>query len=116
MNISLAKRYIKVIFWETLVIGILLATLLFTLRERLFGLFTQDKQLIELCLSVMPFFCWYGIIVDSCLQTFQGGVRALGIQNLASIVAICSYYLISLPLAYVFAFVLDLKLLGCWYG
>ena len=71
---------------------------------------------MELSLAVMPFFCWYGIPIDAALQSLQGAVRALGIQTIGSIVAICSYYLVSLPLAYVFAFLLDLKLRGFWYG
>ena len=94
----------------------ILATVLFTAKASIFGLFTKDQELLELCFGVLPFFCWYGIPVDSCLQSFQGGIRALGLQNLASVVAICSYYVISLPLAYVFGFSLGLKLPGCWYG
>ena len=114
MNINLAKRYFKVLFLETFIIGMLVATLLFSLREPLIRLFTDDKELTELCLSVMPFLCWFGIPLDSL--PFTGGIRALGLQNMASVVSICVYYLISLPLGAIFAFGCDLKLNGFWYG
>ena len=45
MNIPLAKRYIKVIFWETLVISMILATVIYTAKAPIFGLFTKDEEL-----------------------------------------------------------------------
>lgn len=105
------------LFVETFIIGLIVATALYASRYQLLELFVNgDQELLDLSLAVMPFFCWYGVPVDAALQTLQGGVRALGIQTIGSVVAICSYYLVSLPLAYVLAFVLDLKLKGFWYG
>lgn len=79
MNIPLAKRYAKIIFCETVAIGILVSILLFTLRERIVGIFTSDPALTSLCLSVFPFYCIYGNNIDSMLMPFQGMIRALGI-------------------------------------
>ena len=43
-------------------------------------------------------------------------VRALGIQTLASIVAVACYYVLSVPLSCVFAFAVDLSIFGLWLG
>ena len=80
MNIALAKRYTKVLFVETFIMGFIIATALFLCRYQILNLFTNgDAELMELSLAVMPFFCYYGIPIDAALQTLQGAVRALGI-------------------------------------
>ena len=80
MDVASAKRYTKVLFVETFIIAMIVATALFTGRYQIFNLFMNgDKELMDLSLAVMPFFCFYGIPIDAALQTLQGAVRALGI-------------------------------------
>lgn len=85
-------------------------------RETVTALFTSDPRLTEITLSMYPFLCLYANLVDSMQMPFQGMVRALGIQTLASLVAVACYYILSVPLSCVFAFVSDLGIFGLWLG
>ena len=50
------------------------------------------------------------------MMTIQGCIRALGLQTKASIIAICCYYIISIPAAALLTFVGGFGNMGLWYG
>ena len=103
LNISLAKRYTRVIICLSLVTSITLLIVLFTSRAAVVNLFTNDQVLIDLCMSVFPVYVVCTSLY-SVLGVYQGCVRALGIQMKTMLVSICCLWGVSIPLSYMFAF------------
>ncbi|RLV93108.1 Ethionine resistance-conferring protein 1 [Spathaspora sp. JA1] len=70
---------------------------------------------IELASTVLIIGAIYQI--NDFLSCCTAGVlRGQGRQMIGGILNLVGYYLIALPSAYVFAFIIDLKLLGLWFG
>lgn len=102
-NVQQAKKYAKTVYFNALAITALVSILVNTYRYEIIALFTSDKTLTSNLLSVISIFCVFNLF-DSMIMTFQGCVRALGIQTQAAIIAIASYYLVSVPMACILAF------------
>lgn len=69
-DISQAKKYAHVIFWESLALGGLVSLMLYLSRHKVTALFTSDPKLTEIALSMYPFLCLCANIVDSMLMPF----------------------------------------------
>ena len=55
-------------------------------------------------------------VTDGGQGFIQGQIRALGAQREAAFIAIGCFYIVSVPLACVFAFWLDWSIYGLWFG
>jgi Na+-driven multidrug efflux pump len=77
------------------------------------GFFTNDPQVIEL--GILPL-RMVGLIqpVLAATMIFAGGLRGAGDTRWPMVVTAGSIWLVRLPLAYLFAVVLDWGLLGAW--
>ena len=115
LNIPMAYRYTKIIFFISMSIGCLVSILLFSLRYEIAHLFTNDPTIVTIMAQVLPIYCIFNI-QDSMTNVVFGCVRALGIQTKAALVTIGCYYIISIPLASILAFVADLGIRGLWIG
>ena len=111
----MARRYTKIIFFISMSIGCLVSILLFSLRYEIAHLFTNDPTIVTIMAQVLPIYCIFNI-QDSMTNVVFGCVRALGIQTKAALVTIGCYYIISIPLASILAFVADLGIRGLWIG
>ena len=50
-----------------------------------------------------------------CIQgSLAGAVRALDVQKQAGYIALAAYYLVAVPLAFLFVFGLDMNVAGLW--
>jgi len=96
-------------------IEIVNAILLFTLRDYIPRMFTKDEDVIEMAASVFPIAAAFQIF-DGIQATSGGVLRGCGRQVLGAAYNFVAYYIIGLPLASVFAFVLDFGLQGLWGG
>ena len=56
------------------------------------------------------------ILFDGLMCYCQGPVRALGLQSKGACISLSSYYIVSVPLAAIFAFWCDWKIYGLWSG
>ncbi len=83
--------------------------------RQLAGLFTTSDEVAVLFLSLIPAFACYQ--VGDCMQTIYANcLRAIEDVKYLIVFAIIAYALISVPLAYTFAFILDGGAAGVWWS
>ncbi|RCK56307.1 Ethionine resistance-conferring protein 1 [Candida viswanathii] len=105
----------KATIYTSLALGLLNCLLLFSFRGMLVRLYTTDKVVIELAKKVLVIGAIYQI--NDCLScATAGALRGQGRQMIGGVMNLIGYYVIALPFAFVFAFVLDFELFGLWMG
>ena len=105
LKIFKAITYFSCVFFGVLCIVFLL------IREPLVKIFTNDEELIELTSNVL-IISFIGQFPDSIQLVFNGVIRGLGKQKIASIITVCVYYIIGLPLAGLLGFTAGLTVYG----
>ncbi|KAH3673347.1 hypothetical protein WICMUC_003707 [Wickerhamomyces mucosus] len=110
---SIISTHSSIIF--ALIVGIFNAIILTIFKYNIVELFTDDEQVIKLASEIIPLGALYQI--NDCLAAITGGIlRGQGRQRLSAYISLVSYYLISLPFGFYFAFGLNFKLFGLWSG
>lgn len=110
-----AKMVSTVSFASSTVLAIFIGFLFFALRHNIGRLFSDDPIVWEY-VSQLSTICGATYI---CLSIFYSAMATLDGQGRAAFVAISFFiggWLVSVPLAYVFAFQLNLDLEGLWYA
>lgn len=97
------------------VISIFNSLLIFFCKKYLIAMFTHDEEVVKLANVVMSVVA-ANQLADSINVIEAGILRGQGRQQLGSYLNLVSYYGIALPLAFVFAFHLDLGLAGLLLG
>jgi MATE family multidrug resistance protein len=95
--------------------GLFNLTMLFTLRNKLPYLFSNDEQVVSIVSAVAPI-CAVMQIFDSLAAMSHGLLRGIGRQAIGSYTNLFSYYLIAIPISFATAFGLQWKLAGLWCG
>jgi MATE family multidrug resistance protein len=119
-------RSAKVSSFATILLGTLYggssAFLLFILRNLWAFLFTSDLEVIMTVVQIMPLVAFYQIC-DGIKAVTSGVLQGCGLQNIGAVINLgwyiefnFSYYGIGLPLAGLFGFYFDYKLVGLWGG
>lgn len=92
-----------------------MTTAILLLGHPLAALFTGDTQVIALVLAMhIPFVCYQ---LGDCLQiTYANSLRAVEDVRCLMPFSLIAYCLISIPLAYIFAFPLQLGAVGIWWS
>ncbi|KAI8927016.1 mate-domain-containing protein [Entophlyctis helioformis] len=91
------------------------ALVLFSARNSLGGLYSNDPEVITIVASVMPLAALFQ--VSDGLGAVGGAVlRGCGRQHLGAYINLAGYYVIGLPVAIVAAFHFSLGLAGLWMG
>lgn len=100
----------------TLCMGILLTTMIVGFRQPIALAFTSDTEVIRIVMTLMLPFVVYQF--GDCTQIiFSNALRGVGKVKYMMIDAIVAYILVSIPLSYVFGFVLaDSSPQGVWWG
>ena len=83
--------------------------------EFLTKLFTNDIELIKICIPVVSILCFFQIF-DGLQVSLSGIFRGLKSTKIVMFSNFIAYWLISLPLGFYFCFKLNMYLLGFWYG
>ncbi len=99
----------------TVVFMALTSVLLLLGRYAIPGLFVKEQEVIDIAARLM--------IIAAVFQIFDG-VQAVGIANLRGIqdvwiptlIAFVSYWIVALPVGYIFGFSLHQGVVGVWYG
>ncbi|KAK7292256.1 hypothetical protein RIF29_08034 [Crotalaria pallida] len=94
------------------ILGLLLTTLG---REKWVRVFTNDSEVLELCMVVLPII---GLCeLANCPQTTSCGIlRGSARPGVGAAINFCSFYLVGAPVAIVLAFVWKLGMVGLCYG
>lgn len=95
--------------------GLVNFSVLFLGRTKIAGIYTQDKNVIQIASGVLAL-AGTNQIFD-CLNIVSAGVlRGQGRQKIGSVLSLVSYYCVALPLASIFAFIFAFEVYGLWYG
>ena len=114
-HVQLAKRICKVTFMISFAIIITVTLSVFIGRFQIARALTTDPELILMVAKVIPFLSLF-YFPDSAQGYLSGPIRALGLQEEASKMVLVAYYIIGIPSAVLFAFKLNLGIIGFWFG
>lgn len=100
-------------FHLILVIAIVLNLIIFLLRHHIGGWFTSSEEVSVMVTSLMlPFFIYqFG---DGLQIAFANALRGIADVKPMMWIAFVAYFIISLPLGYVFGFVMNWGIVGVW--
>jgi MATE family multidrug resistance protein len=110
-----ARKYFVTSLMAIVGMTVILMVLLLCLRWYIPLIYTQQEEVVALCAETIPYFIIM-IFFDYFQSVASGSVRAIGYQKYGSIVSLIGYWFLSIPAAYLFAFTLDLRLIGIWLG
>ncbi|KAI3927238.1 hypothetical protein MKW92_009076 [Papaver armeniacum] len=109
----------KFVVWVTVSISMgtqtAFAVLVFITRYDFPKLFTDDKIVMNEVTNLVPYLC-VTIILCGIQPVLTGMAIGVGWQASIAYVNITTYYLIGLPIGYLFGFKLDWGLRGLWIG
>ncbi|KAF2714890.1 MATE efflux family protein [Pleomassaria siparia CBS 279.74] len=109
----IATRTYVVIF---LIMGLLDATFITSMRNILPQAFSDDPEVISIAASVVPVLAVFQVF-DATTALVNSVLRGLGRQTIGGYVNLFVYYIVAVPLALFLCFGKpDLKLMGLWIG
>ena len=101
--------------WMSFASGIIIITLICVASPQIAAIFTTSSEVTRLFLSFLPAFVCYQI--GDCLQiTYANALRAIAHVRAMMLYAFIAYCLVSIPLAYIFAFPLGMGAVGIWWS
>ena len=101
--------------WMSLTSGIIIITLICVFSSPIASIFTTSSEVTHLFLSFLPAFVCYQI--GDCLQiTYANALRAIAHVRAMMLYAFIAYCLVSIPLAYIFAFPHGMGAAGIWWS
>jgi MATE family multidrug resistance protein len=112
-DLESVRRTVSSGFRIILVMAVTVCVPLLVFRGQIGNLFTDDGQVAQMVsVLVIPFVIYqFG---DGLQCNYSNALRGISDVTKVSKYAFIAYFLVSLPSAYVFAFVLDWGLLGIW--
>ena len=96
-------------------IGAVVSLVIFVFRNDLGGLFTDSKEVARLvAVTVIPFVIYqFG---DALQIVFGNSLRGLSYVRPLVFYAFIAYFIVSLPLSYLFGIVMNMGLMGVWFS
>ncbi|XP_016903202.2 protein DETOXIFICATION 16-like isoform X2 [Cucumis melo] len=110
-----AKLAVKVVVFLGLIEGIALGVLLISLRNKWGFVYTNEPQVVRYLSSIMPILA-ISNFMDAIQGVLSGTARGCGWQKIGAWVNLGAYYLVGLPCAITFTFVLHFGGKGLWMG
>jgi|LauGreDrversion4_2_1035121.scaffolds.fasta_scaffold251721_1 MATE family multidrug resistance protein len=98
-----------------MMISFFIGLLLFFGSQNIVELYTNIKEVQEETVVVLKYLALFHQ-TDSLQGVSSGILRGIGKTKHASVAGIISYWIISLPLEYLWGFKLGYGVLGLWYG
>lgn len=96
-----------------LLVCLIQSTAIFLLKDIFPYWFTDDVDVVTTTsILILPFLLYQ--VGDTLQITFANSLRGMSDVKPMMYIAFVAYFIISLPLGYVFGFLLDMKLLGIW--
>ena len=109
------KQAIKTSFRCVIVTMGVMALLFITFNKLLPTIFTEDAEIIKIS-SILLLFAAFFQLFDGTQVTAIGALRGLEDYKFPTYVAFTGYWIIALPLCYIFAFTFHYKVYGIWLG
>lgn len=78
-------------------------------------IFTNDEMVIAISTQLLMIAGFFQI-VDGAQAVGLGILRGLEDVKIPTIIVVIAYWVLSIPLSYIFAFNLDMGAVGVWYG
>lgn len=107
------RRSAKAGFHLILAMAVVLSAIVFACRREVGGWFTDNAEVTMLVPALFVPFLLYQF-GDGLQITFANALRGISDVKPMMLIAFIAYFVISLPLGYLFAFVADLGLVGIW--
>ncbi|KAF0903749.1 hypothetical protein E2562_029105 [Oryza meyeriana var. granulata] len=95
--------------------GILVAIITVLVRDIWGYLYSNEEEVVEYVATMMPILS-ISDFMDGIQCTLSGAARGCGWQKVCSVINLCAYYIIGIPSAVTFAFVLKIGGKGLWMG
>ena len=109
------KRTVKTAYVMALCCAVMMTTLIIVFFSPLASLFTTSEGVVNTLYTMLPCFIVYQL--GDCTQIlFANVLRGIEAVKRMMLYAFIAYIMVSLPLSYVFAFVLDKGAAGVWWG
>ncbi|CDW80289.1 na+-driven multidrug efflux pump [Stylonychia lemnae] len=112
-NNKKARIYLKITVIGSIIMNFIVAFVITIFKDPISTIFTKNKLIVEQISDSMTLMAVVTIINGTQL-VLAGGIKGIGLQYQATFIILICVYFISLPLSYVFAIVLQLKLKGIW--
>ncbi len=109
------KQAIKTSFSCVIVTMGFMALLFILFNKFLPSVFTSDYEIIHIA-SILLLFAAFFQLFDGTQVTAIGALRGLEDYKFPTYVAFAGYWILALPLCYLFAFTLNYKVYGIWLG
>jgi MATE family multidrug resistance protein len=110
-----AKMLAKLGFAATIVVVAILASITFAMREDVYRLYTNDSELLAICLTILPIFV-VAFIIESMEMVMAAVLMAMGQVHITALTSTIATWCIELPIAYVFSITLGYGFPALWYS
>lgn len=110
-----AKTYSWLSVGTAVLFSFISACILFFFREQIAGIYTEDKEVIQLTIQFFVFAALFQLS-DAIQAPVQGSLRGYKDVNVTFIMAIISYWVIGLPIGYLLSKFTDFGPFGYWIG
>ena len=110
-----ANHYFKLVALFNFFLGCAISFVVYRYREGLALVYTSAVELVPMIMegyTVMLFV----FMIHGVAMVQAGAVRGLGMLDLGTWVAFIAFYMVCLPFAYMFAFNLQMGMVGLWWG
>lgn len=85
------------------------------IRTKLPLLFSDSAKVVDIAIHAMPFLGML-MVGDALALAAHGILRGIGRQRVGGPTNVVAHWFVSIPLSYVFGFVLDMKITGLYTG
>ncbi|KAF3780112.1 DETOXIFICATION 29 protein [Nymphaea thermarum] len=110
-----AKFSVVVVVITSFVIGLLLSLVLMITRSDFPKAFTSSPQVERLVKELTPLLA-ISIVINNVQPVLSGVAIGAGWQAAVAYVNVGCYYIFGIPLGLIFGYVLDMGVVGIWYG
>ncbi|MBR1520830.1 MAG: MATE family efflux transporter [Bacteroidaceae bacterium] len=109
------RKTARTALWMSFLSGVVVVAFIYVLAVPIAHVFTTSDEVAALFLSFLPCFACYQL--GDCLQTiYANSLRAIESVKAMMLFAFIAYCVVSVPLAYIFAFPCHLGAVGIWWS
>eukprot|EP01133_Synstelium_polycarpum_P007279 gene7279-8460_t len=99
----------------TTLIMLVIALIEYLARHQIGYIYTHDVEVVEIAATILPIGAIFQVF-DGAQTIFQGVVRGMGRIKIGALANFLAFYVIGIPFACIFTFVLDRGVQGLWWG
>ncbi|KAG5522557.1 hypothetical protein RHGRI_034644 [Rhododendron griersonianum] len=114
-NPQAARLAVSVVLVMAVTEGVLVGAVLILIRNIWGYAYSNEVEVVRYVAAMMPILALSNLL-DGLQSVLSGSVRGCGRQKVGAFVNLGSYYLVGIPCALLFAFVLHIGGMGLWLG